>query len=263
MDLGIKGKVAAVAGASSGLGYAIARALLLEGAKVSICARNEENLGSAVSRLTAETGGDIRYLVADVTRPEEARAFVRSASLPSGGLDILVTNAGGPPTTTFMDSTEDLWQSGFELSLRSVISMAHEAVPKMEAGGWGRIINVTSISVKQPIDGLILSNSIRAGVVGLAKTLSFEVASKGITVNNVCPGYTATERVQDLARERATTLNVEPSQIVEGWEESIPVGRLGQPEELADLVTFLASDRAAYITGTTIQVDGGYCRGLL
>jgi len=263
LDLGLKGKVAAVAGASRGLGYAIARALAQEGATVGSCARHEESLERSARKIARETGGDVAHFVADLGSSEQARAFVRDCSARFGRLDILVTNAGGPPTTTFMDSSDDQWQAGFDLTLGSVISLIRESVPLMERRKWGRIVNVTSVSVKQPIDGLILSNSIRAGVVGLAKTLSIELAPLGITVNNVCPGYTATERVEDLARQLAESSGVEPRQVIEGWQEAIPMGRLGRPEELADLVAFLASERAAYLTGASIQVDGGYCRGLL
>lgn len=263
MDLGIRGKVAAVAGASRGLGFAIARSLAREGAKVAICARDGVTIEAAAAAIAADTGSDVVAYTADVSRSEQARGFVRDAASGFGRLDILVTNAGGPPPTTFQQASDDMWRAGFDLNLGSVIALVHESVPLMERQRWGRIVTVTSVAVKQPIDGLVLSNTIRAGVVGLVKTLANELASKGILVNNVCPGYTATERVQDLSRRRAAQSDMTAAEVIAGWEGDIPLRRLGTPEELADLVAFLCSDRASYITGTSIQVDGGYHRGLM
>jgi 3-oxoacyl-[acyl-carrier protein] reductase len=263
MDLGIKGRVAVVAGASRGLGKAIARGLSAEGARVAVCSRGREQIERAAREIAAETGGELFAHPADVSRHEEAAGFVSAAADRFGGVDILVTNAGGPPSTTFIEATDAMWQAGFDLTFGSVVSMVRAAFPFMKAAGWGRVVNVTSVAVKQPIDGLILSNAIRAAVVGLAKTLSVELAPHGILVNTVCPGYTATERVEELAAATARARGISADEAKARWEGMIPLRRLGRPEELADLVVFLASDRASYITGATIQVDGGYFKGLL
>lgn len=263
MDLNLAGKVAVVSGASKGLGLAIAKTLSGEGAKVAICARTRETLEGAARSIIDATSGEVYWLVADVTKPDEGAQFVRKSAERFGSVDILVNNAGGPPSTTFLEATDEMWQAGYELNLRSAVCMTRAAIPFMQAKGWGRIINVTSVSVKQPIPGLILSNAIRAGVIGMAKTLSDELAPDGILVNNVCPGYTATERLEELASGIAESKGVSVQQVVEQWKEMIPLGRIGEPEELANLVAFLASERASYITGTTIQVDGGRYRGLM
>lgn len=263
MDLHLEGKVAVVAGASKGLGFAIAKTLSTEGAKVAICARTLETLEGAAASIIGTTGGEVYWRVTDVAKPDEGAQFIHEAAERLGSVDILVNNAGGPPSTTFLEATDEMWQAGFELNLRSAVSMTRAAVPFMQAKGWGRIINVTSVSVKQPIPGLILSNAIRAGVIGMAKTLSDELAPDGILVNNVCPGYTDTERLQELAQGIAANKGTTMEQVLEQWKEMIPLGRIGEPEELANLVAFLASERASYITGTTIQVDGGRFRGLM
>lgn len=263
MDLNLTGKVAVVSGASKGLGFAIAKTLSSEGAKVAICARTLETLEGAATSIIDATGGEVYWHVADVSKPEEGARFVQEAAERLGSVEILVNNAGGPPSTTFLEATDEMWQAGFELNFKSAVSMTRAAVPFMQAKGWGRVINVTSVSVKQPIPGLILSNAIRAGLIGMAKTLSDELAPLGILVNNVCPGYTATERLQELAQGIADSKGTSVQRVLEQWKEMIPLGRIGDPEELANLVTFLASERASYITGATIQVDGGRYRGLM
>lgn len=263
MDLGIKGKIACVAGASMGLGRAVALQLAREGAKVAICALDDPALPEAEALIRRETGTEVLAIPADVSKPEEAAGFVRRAVEHFGTIDILVNNAGGPPSLDFLDIDVDMWYHGFRLNLLSTIVMTREAVPIMKAKRWGRIINMTSISVKQPIDGLILSNTIRMGVIGLAKTLSTELAPYNITVNSVCPGYTLTDRVRNLARTIAEREGTTPEAIIKRWESTIPMGRLGTPEEFASLVTFLASEQAGYITGAAIQIDGGWYRGIM
>ncbi|MDZ4165359.1 MAG: SDR family oxidoreductase [Smithellaceae bacterium] len=263
MDLGLKDKVALVAGGSLGLGRAVALEFVREGARVAICASNEKRLREACALIKDATGEEVLTIQADLTNPDQARNFVREARSALGAVDILVNNAGGPPATDFLSTGDDLWESAFRLNLLSTIAMTREVVPLMKEKKWGRIINITSISVKQPIDGLILSNSIRAGVIGLAKTLSNQLAPYNITVNSVCPGYTLTDRVRELAAALAEKEKVDQAVIIKRWEASIPMGRLGTPEEFAALVAFLASERAGYLTGAAIQIDGGWYKGIM
>jgi len=263
MDLGIKGKVALVAGASKGLGRAVALGLAREGVSLALCARDEEHLAEAATAIAEETEATVWMRPTDVSRPEEITLFVREAVAHYGTVHILVNNAGGPPSATFFELTDDHWQQAVQLNLLSAIWLTREAVPHMQKERWGRIINMTSVAVKQPIEGLMLSNAVRAGVVGFAKTLANELAADNILVNNVCPGYILTDRVRELSKVLAEKRNESPESIIRTWEESIPLRRLGEVEEFANLVVFLASERASYITGNSIQIDGGYYRGLL
>lgn len=263
MDLGLQGKVALVAGASRGLGKQVAAALAREGAKVGICARDALALENVAKDISSKFNTEVWFFPADLSRPEEARRFAREALAKFGTTHILVNNAGGPPSSPFMDLEEEQWLEAFYLNFMSAIVLSKEVIPSMLQQGWGRIINLTSVAVKQPIDGLILSNAIRAAVHGWAKSLSNELASRGVLVNCVCTGFMRTERVENLAEQMAEKRGVKKEDIIEGWESQIPMGRLGRPEELADLVVFLASERAGYITGTSIAIDGGYCKGLL
>lgn len=263
MDLGLKGKTALIAGGSQGLGKAVATEMAQEGARIAICALDDPELPKAVEEIAKATGGEIIGIPADLTDAEQARNFVRKSVDHYGTVDILVNNAGGPPSKTFLEIDDDLWYFGFRLNLMSTIVMTREAVSIMMEKRWGRIINMTSVAVKQPIDGLILSNTVRSGVIGLAKTLSNELAPYNITVNNVCPGFTMTERVRKLAIVTAEKEGTTPDAIIKRWESSIPMGRIGTPEEFAALVTFLASEKASYITGASIQIDGGYYKGIM
>jgi 3-oxoacyl-[acyl-carrier protein] reductase len=263
MDLGLKGKVAFIAGGSQGLGKAVTMEMCREGAKAVICALDDPELPLAVEEIRAATGAEVIGIPADVTVAEQARNFIRKGIEHFGTVDILVNNAGGPPSKTFLEIDDDLWNFGVKLNLMSTIIMTREVVPVMMEKRSGRIINMTSISVKQPIDGLILSTTVRSGVVGMAKTLSNELAAYNITVNNVCPGYTMTERVRSLSVATAEKEGTTPEEVVKRWESSIPMKRLGTPEEFAALVTFLASDRAGYITGASIQIDGGWYKGVM
>jgi len=263
MDLGLKGKVALVAAASKGLGKAAALELAREGARVAICARTEATLWAAAADIEGATGGEVLAVVADLSDADDVERLVQTTVDRFGRLDILVTNAGGPPSGYFLDLSDDAWHATVELTLMSAVRLCRAAVPHMRKHGWGRIVNITSVSVKQPIDNLLLSNALRSGVVGLAKTLSNHFAGDGITVNSVCPGWTLTDRVAELFAARARDEGVSVEEAERQVTADIPLGRMGQPEELAALIAFLASERAGYITGTVIQVDGGYVRGLL
>ena len=263
MDLGLQNKAALVAAASKGLGRAVAEELAREGARVAICSRNETLIEHVAGEIAAATGSEVLGLRADVSRTEDVEKLVSEVAGRFGTIDILVTNAGGPPPGTFDTLENSAWTDAFHLNLLSVVNLCRAAIPYMRANRWGRIINVTSISVKQPVDGLLLSNSLRAGVVGLAKTLSKELGPDNILVNNVCPGFTRTERVDQLANATAERTGVSREDVFRDWESTIPLGRIGKTAEFAALVAFLASERASYITGTTIPIDGGAVQGLL
>ncbi|MHB1134348.1 MAG: SDR family oxidoreductase [Chloroflexota bacterium] len=263
MDLGLRDKVAIVTAASQGMGKAVALGLAREGAKVAICSRRQEAISAAGEEIERATGSEVLALAADVTRPEDIERVVASTMQRFGRLDVLVTNAGGPPAGKFDDFADDAaWQAAFNLTLMSVVRLVRAAVPHMRAQGGGRIINIQSLSVKQPIDSLILSNAVRPGVIGLAKTLSFELAGDNILVNNVCPGRIATARVTENDQARAQREGRSLEEVTKQQQATVPLGRYGQPEEFANMVVFLASERASYITGATIQVDGGLFRGL-
>lgn len=236
MELGLRGRVALVCGGTRGIGRAVADALTNEGAKVAINGRKNAPF------------------TADVSVPEQAVGLVERVAKEFGRLDILFCNAGGPPAAAFKDQPADAWQRAIELNLLSTINLARTAVPIMLKAKWGRIICLTSLVAKQPLPGLILSTTARAGVLGFSKALSDEVAKDGITVNSICPGFIATERVEELQRAKPEMMKQTIAQI--------PMGRIGTPEELASAVTFLASEPASYITGAVLQVDGGFIRSI-
>ena len=262
MDLGLRGKVALVAAASRGLGRAIAEALADEGAVLGICARGAERLHEARDALAAR-GAQVHAMVADVSRLEDVQRITREMLDRHGRVDVLVTNAGGPPSGPFETHGWERWQQSVELTLRSTVELTRAVLPGMKERRWGRILNVTSIAVKQPVDGLILSTSIRAAVTGFARTLANEVAPFGITVNNILPGYTRTERVEELNAATAQREGIDVAEVARRIERQIPMGRLGEPPEFAALAAFLASERASYITGQSIAVDGGWIKSLL
>lgn len=263
MDLGIAGRRALICGASSGLGRAIAEELSREGARVVIVSRSAERIEAARAAIVASTGGEVHAITADLSSPDGPANAVREAEERLGGLDILVTNTGGPPSGPFEDHDREAWRAAYHGLLESVVELTRAALPGMRAQNWGRIVNVTSISVKQPVGGLILSNTLRAAVTGFARTISNEAAADGITVNNVLPGYTETERLDDLATAGARRSGTDVESVRAGWRSQVPAGRLGQPDELAALTAFLCSERAGYITGQSIAVDGGWIKSLL
>jgi 3-oxoacyl-[acyl-carrier protein] reductase len=263
MFLGLRGKTALVAAASKGLGYAIAHELAVEGASIMICARGEEALKAAQERIAAETGATVYAISADLSRYEDVKRVATGALKKLGRVDILVNNAGGPPAGPFESHDWSTWQTAVDLTLRSTVEMTRPILVGMKERGWGRIINVTSMAAKQPVENLMLSNSIRAAVHGFARTLANEVAEFGITVNNILPGYTRTERVESLARATAKRDGIDSAAVLTRFERDVPMRRLGEPEEFAALAAFLASERASYITAQSIAVDGGWIRGLM
>jgi 3-oxoacyl-[acyl-carrier protein] reductase len=262
MDLGIRDRVALVAAASKGIGFACARELAREGARVFLCSRDEKRASEAAQKIHDETGATVAGFGADVTDDQAVEHFVSLARERARRIDILVTNAGGPPTSSFADAELETFRRAFELNALSAIRLAKLVLPDMQAQKWGRIVNITSVSAKQPIDGLLFSNTVRAALTGWAKTVSNEVAADGVTVNNVAPGYTLTERQNDLAEARSQALGKTKEEIIALWATQGPMQRMGKAEEIAAAVAFLASERASYITGVTLQVDGGWVRGL-
>lgn len=263
MDLGLKGKVAIVAAASKGLGRAVAEELAKEGCRVAISARTAADLERTAAEITKTTGQEVFPQAFEVKNESAVRNFVTAVEKRFGRVDICVTNSGGPPSKKFADTTTAEWQAAVEDMLFSAVSFAREVLPRMQKNRWGRFITITSVSVKQPIDGLILSNAVRAGVTGLAKTLANEYGSSGITVNNVCPGFTLTARLEELADKRAKDSGATREQVLSAMAASMPLGRVVKTEEFAALVAFLASERASAINGTTIPVDGGMVKSLL
>lgn len=262
MDLGLKDRVAIVAGSSQGLGKAVALGLAREGARLALCARNNAILQAAADEIQQETGVEVLAHPVDVTVHEEVHRFVGEAAARFGRVDICVANSGGPPSKPFAETSIDDWRKAADSNLMSTVYLARETLPLMQQRRWGRFIAITSVSVKQPVDGLILSNAVRAGVSGLIKTLSNEYGPYNVLVNNVCPGYTATARLISLTDTLAQRTGVDRREIEEGWAREAPLRRIGQPEEFADVVVFLASERASYVTGVSIAVDGGIVRGL-
>lgn len=262
MDLGIKGKVALVAASSQGLGRAVTDELASEGAKLIMCARGEEALQTAARLIAEGTGAEVLAVAGDLSSATDIKRIVDSGLEHFGQIDILVTNSGGPQAGTFENLGRETWDDAVRGLLMSAVDLTRLVIPGMKERQWGRILNVTSIAAKQPVDNLILSNSIRAAVTGFARTLANEIAPFGVTVNNILPGYTATERVEDLARTLAEREGVDAADIRARWESEIPMRRLGQPKEFAALAAFLVSERAAYITGSSIAVDGGWIRSL-
>ena len=263
MDLGLKGRVALVGGASRGLGLACARRLAEEGAAIAICSRRPEAIDEAATRIAAETGADVLGIRADQSTAEGVERMLRETRQRFGRIDILVNNTGGPPPGLFGDHDDTAWQAAFEGNLLSVVRLCRGVLAEMTSRGWGRIISNTSFTVKEPAERLVLSNALRAAVVALSKTLSREVASRGVTVNCVCPGAFDTERLRRLFAEQARAQGRRDDEIEADWIARIPIGRILRPEELADAVAYLASERAGGMTGTCITVDGGMLHGLL
>jgi 3-oxoacyl-[acyl-carrier protein] reductase len=263
VDLGLRGRVALVAASSRGLGRAAAEELGAEGADLVLCARDERALRAVADGIGRAAGVRVTVVRADLSEPADVERVVQAALRELGRIDVLVTNTGGPPAGPFESHSEEAWRAAVRQNLDSVVNLTRAVLPAMKERRWGRIINVTSIAVKQPVHNLILSNSVRAAVTGFARTLANEVAAFGITVNNVMPGYTRTERLMELALKNAELRGTTPEAEYATWEREIPMGRLGEPREFAAMVAFLASERASYVTGVSVAVDGGWIRALL
>lgn len=261
MDLGLENRIALVCAATQGLGKATALAYAREGAKVAICGRDDGHLFAARQDIEAATGTEILTVRADVTQPADIERLVSEVVAHWGTVHVLVNNAGGPPPGKFDALSDADWQKAVELTLMSAVRTTRAVLPYMRKQRWGRVVNIASYSVKQPIDELTLSNSIRLAVLGWAKSLANEVAAQGVLINTVCPGWTRTERVNSLFARRAATEGRATAAVEQDIARRIPMGRLGEPEEIADLAVFLGSERASYMTGTAIQVDGGIVQG--
>jgi 3-oxoacyl-[acyl-carrier protein] reductase len=264
MNLGIAGKTAIVSAASRGIGKAIALGLAKEGVNMTICARNEAGLRKTAQEIEAATSSvKIIPIIADLTKASEVKSLVQETMDRFGWIDILITNAGGPPSGPSLSFTDQDWEYAMILNLLSTVRLCREVIPIMQKQGWGRIVNMVSVAAKQPLQDMILSNSIRAAVIGLSKTLSQEVAADKITVNSICPGWILTDRLESIVRKRAESHHITYESALAGVTADVPIKRCGTPEEVANLAIFLCSERATYITGTTIQVDGGLVKGLL
>ncbi len=262
MESGLRGRVVLITGASQGMGLATAHAFAAEGARLAICARNKKTLDEAAEEIRKRHKAEVLATPCDVSRAGDVARLAAQVAEHYGQIEVCVANAAGPPAKNFLSITAEEWQQALEMNFLSVVHLARAVVPHMQRRRWGRIITITSVSVKQPIPDLVLSNAVRAAVVGLVKSLANEFGKDGILVNNVAPGYTSTERLTELAATRALAAGVSQKDIYDRWAADTPVRRIGRPEEIADAIVWLASDRASYITGQTILVDGGIYKGL-
>jgi len=262
MDLGLKGRVALVAASSQGIGLATAEAFAVEGCRVAMCARNKGALNAGADKIRKQYRAEVLTEDFDVTDAAAVTRFVAAVVAKFGSVDICVTNAGGPPAKGFLAASLEDWQKAIDANFLSTVYFAREVIPHMQRKKWGRIITITSITTKQPVTDLVLSNAVRAAVVGLVKSLANEFGKDGILVNNVGPGFTATDRLKELAKARSATTGKPEQEFLDGWAAEAPLKRLGEPRELAETIVWLASERASYITGQTVLVDGGMYKGL-
>ena len=262
METGLKGRVAIVAASSQGIGLSTAEAFATEGCRVAMCARNGQKLEAAAEKIRKQSRVDVFTQAFDVTETRAVHDFVEAVVQKFGSVDVCVTNAGGPPAKGFLAASTEEWRKAVDANFLSTVYFAREVIPHMQRQRWGRIITLTSISTKQPVPDLVLSNAVRAAVVGLVKSLSNEFGKDGITVNNVGPGYTATDRLKELARVRSAAQGKSEDEIFAAWANDAALKRVAEPREVADAIVWLASDRASYITGQTILVDGGAYKGL-
>ncbi len=262
MDLGLKNRVALVAASSQGIGLATAEAFAAEGCRIAMCARNDNTLQAAAEKVRKQYSAEVFAEAFDVTDAAMVSQFVAGVAVKFGSVDICVTNAGGPPAKGFLSASLEDWQRALHANFLSTVYFAREVIPHMQRKHWGRIITITSITTKQPVADLVLSNAVRAAVVGLVKSLANEFGKDGILVNNVGPGFTATDRLKELAKSRAAASEKSEQQVCDGWAAEAPLRRLGDPREVAETIVWLASERASYVTGQTVLVDGGMYKGL-
>lgn len=262
MDMGLKDRVAIVAASSQGIGRATAEAFAAEGCRLAMCARSAATLQQVADKLHAQHRVDVLARPLDVSDPDAIHAFVAETVSRFGSVDICVTNAGGPPSNGFLAATLEEWRRTVELNFLSAVYFAREVIPHMQRRRWGRIITITSVTTKQPVDNLVLSNAVRAAVVGLVRSLANEFGKDGILVNNVGPGYTATDRLKDLAATLSKARGKTEGEVFDAWAAEAALKRLGEPREVAQTIVWLASERASYITGQTVLVDGGLYKGL-
>jgi len=264
MNLGLRGKVGIVCGASAGLGRAAAAALAREGASIVVCSRDKKRIAEAAAgmRRTAAKGAEVVPMVADMSNADDIGRLVRATVKRFGRVDILVSNAGGPPVAAFPDLSDEAWERGTQLTLMSTVRCIRAVIPYMKKRGWGRIVTITSIAARQPINDLVISSSIRPGLLGLTKVLGNQYSADGICINAVAPGFILTDRQKEIGAARAKAKGITFEEYLKESAREIPLGRLGRPEELADVIAFLCSERASYVTGTTITVDGGLARGI-
>ena len=263
MDLGLQGRVAIVGGASRGLGRACAMGLAQEGARVAISSRRAEPLQATAQEIHSATGVEVLAVPGDLSCLADIQNLIQRAVDHFGRLDIVISNSGGPPEGRAVDTSEDNWERAIQMALQFFIRMGREAIPHLRQQAWGRIINVLASTVYQPIDNLATSGVTRLGAVAFAKSLADEVGRDNILVNNVAPGFLLTDRMLELFKTRARETDADLDTVLQARASTIPLGRFGQPEELANLVTFLASEKNSYITGTTILVDGGVVRSVI
>jgi len=262
MDFGLKNRVALIAASSQGIGLATAEAFAAEGCRIAMCARNPQTLEAATEKIRKRHHVEVFAEALDVSDSPAVSRFVTAVAGRFGSVDICVTNAGGPPAKGFLAATLEDWQRALELNFMSTVYFARAVIPHMQRKRWGRIITLTSITTKQPVADLVLSNAVRAAVVGLVKSLANEFGKDGILVNNVGPGFTATDRLKQLAKARAAASGKTEQELFHGWAADSPLNRLGEPREVAETIVWLASERASYVTGQTVLVDGGAYKGL-
>ena len=262
MNLNLKNKNAIVCASSQGLGKAAALDLAEEGVNLAICSRDQDKINKVKEEIHQKINSEIQVIAlqVDLDSPDEIQGFYKQVENDLGSVDILVNNNGGPPPSTFEQLSDDDWQKAFNSTMMSCLRLSKLIIPNMKKNAWGRIINISSVSVKTPVNGLFLSNSLRMGVLGWAKALSDELAPHGVTVNTVCPGYTRTERVEAILETQSNSSGLKKEEIEKSIAENIPMKRVGEAEDLAGLITFLASEKADYMTGLAIQVDGGSAR---